>query len=199
MHNIPVVMATQHPDNASPIYFHNSAFLDTNTEIEECYRMFADLGCDEYMWDWEGKFVDEAVVDKLFRNYAEFFKQHQLGKDIRLTFRIPNIWNESQHRLIKAFMTIISASIFAQKHDFYHAPIFEVILPMTESSDQLIYLFDTFRKSVAFHKEVFGIDVPIEQISIIPLIEKTEQLMDVSHLLDEYVLQLEKMFSYSPE
>jgi len=52
----------------------DKAFINTYDEIEECYRMFDELGVEEYMWDWEGKFVDEAVVDKLYRNYIHYFK-----------------------------------------------------------------------------------------------------------------------------
>lgn len=62
-------MASQHPDNVSAPYFGDAPFISTYQEPEECYRCFHDLGCDEYMWDWEGKLVDEAVVDRLIRNY----------------------------------------------------------------------------------------------------------------------------------
>ena len=105
---IPVTMATQHPDNACPSPFTGKRFVSSSEEIDECYRSFAELGVQEYMWDWEGKFVDESVIDRLFQQHAKFFKKHQLGKDVFLTFRIPNIWEESSHRLPRAFMNIFS-------------------------------------------------------------------------------------------
>jgi Phosphoenolpyruvate carboxylase (EC 4.1.1.31) len=42
------------------------------------------------MWDAEGKDVDTHVVRKLFTNYPEFFKEKVLGRDVFLTYRIPN-------------------------------------------------------------------------------------------------------------
>ncbi|MCX6733878.1 MAG: phosphoenolpyruvate carboxylase, partial [Candidatus Peregrinibacteria bacterium] len=92
MHKIPSTMSTQHPDNANPAYWCDKSFISTTDEIEEAYIAFKDLGFDEYMWDWEGKFVDEAVIDKLYRKYNAYFKKHPLGKDKFLTYRIPNIW-----------------------------------------------------------------------------------------------------------
>lgn len=65
MRKIPTTMATQHPDNAAKPYWNSRAFVSTNAEIKECYLCFSDLGIDEYNWDWEGKFVDESVVDRL--------------------------------------------------------------------------------------------------------------------------------------
>ena len=87
-------MATQHPDNAHAAYFLNQPYVSAADEIAECYECFANLGVEEYMWDWEGKFVDEAVIDRLFQDYNDYFKKNQLGKDKFLTFRIPNIWEE---------------------------------------------------------------------------------------------------------
>ena len=80
---IPATMATQHPDNACAPYFERDGdgFISTYEEVAECYSAFHDLNCEEFMWDWEGKYVDEAVVDKLFHSYNDYFKKHELGKD----------------------------------------------------------------------------------------------------------------------
>jgi molybdate transport system substrate-binding protein len=40
------------------------------------------------MWDWEGKYAEESVIDRLFSNHYSFFKKHALGKDVFLTFRV---------------------------------------------------------------------------------------------------------------
>ena len=108
-------MATQHPDNAKEAYFLGKKFVNILDEIEECYRMYDELKCTEYMWDWEGKFVDEAVIEKLYQRYYDFFKKNQLGKDVFLTFRIPNTDEESGYRLARAFMAMLTADDIAQE------------------------------------------------------------------------------------
>ena len=101
-------MATQHPDNSGRAWFTNERYFSAQSEIEECYLCFSELGVDEYMWDWEGKFVDEAVMDRLYNKYYSYFKEQQIGRDKFLTFRIPNIWLESSHKLPRAFMNVIT-------------------------------------------------------------------------------------------
>ena len=86
-------MATQHPDNAQPAYWNGKKFINTLDEVEECHRMFDELKCTEYMWDWEGKFVDEAVVEKLYQKYHSFFQKKKLGKDVR-AFSINGAYHE---------------------------------------------------------------------------------------------------------
>ena len=66
---IPKVMSTQHPDNATPAPFADSAgVLRGDGGIEEAVDVFA-LGCDEQMWDSEGKEADNQVVRKLLTGY----------------------------------------------------------------------------------------------------------------------------------
>src|SRR4051794_28164763 len=105
MRKIPATMATQHPDNSFAPSWSRSPFVSTLEEVDECFHVFSDLGCEEYMWDWEGKFVDEAVVDRLFNRYIDYFEKNQLGRDKFLTFRIPNTSQETGFRLARAYMT----------------------------------------------------------------------------------------------
>jgi phosphoenolpyruvate carboxylase len=169
---IPTTMATQHPDNASEAYWCGKKFINTADEIDECYEVFKNLGIQEYMWDWEGKFVDEAVIDRLFQKYNDFFKKHALGKDIFLTFRIPNVWEERGYRLARAFMSILTADDLAQGMGFHRPPIFEVILPMTKSAEQLMFVHKTFRGTVKIKKEIFGgTSKGFENFNVIPLFE----------------------------
>lgn len=95
MRHIAATMATQHPDNARAPYWETdgNGFIDLYEELPECLSCYRDLGVDEFMWDWEGKYADEAVIDKLFANYFDYFKKNQLGRDKFLTFRLPNIWH----------------------------------------------------------------------------------------------------------
>ena len=56
-------MSTQHPDNVTTPFFATGALLTPDDEVSEAYYAFSHLGCDEQMWDFEGKEVDEHVVE----------------------------------------------------------------------------------------------------------------------------------------
>src|SRR3954467_6796383 len=95
MRKIPATIASQHPDNASaPFWDNNRPFISIYQEIQEAMACFQELGVTEYMWDWEGKHADAAVIDRLFTDFYDYFSKNQLGQDKFLTFRIPNIWEE---------------------------------------------------------------------------------------------------------
>lgn len=87
---IPRVMSTQHPDNVLLPFFAESQDMSGDDEIQEAYYAFSHLGCDEQMWDCEGKEVDDFVVRKLLTKYDHFFRQTKLGEDVFLTLRVPN-------------------------------------------------------------------------------------------------------------
>jgi len=199
MRKIPATMATQHPDNASTPYWGSSPFISTLEEVDECFRVFSDLDCDEYMWDWEGKFVDEAVVDRLFHRYADYFKKRQLGRDKFLTFRIPNIWEETGFRLARSYMTIITASHSAREHGFHVPPIFEVILPMTTSARQLLTILKKYLEAVKYGKAIFDERIGGEdQLELIPLIEGGVTLFHSRKILRDYVAGYQKLKKRRP-
>jgi len=192
-------MATQHPDNACPSWISGKRFISAQEEIEECYRCFSELGVQEFMWDWEGKFVDEAVIDRLYSEYRDYFKKHQIGKDLFITFRVPNIWIESTHKLPRAFMNMISAEDAAKTYGFHRPPLFEAILPMTTSAAQLEYLQKTFLKTVKATAEIFDIKSSLKILNLIPLFEEFETMADAKSILHTYVDFLKKEYNYKPE
>ncbi len=200
MRKIPATMATQHPDNATVPYWGETPAISTSDEVEECYRAFSDLGCDEYMWDWEGKFVDEAVIDRLFNKYHEYFKKQQLGRDKFLTFRIPNIWEERGIRLARSFMAIITAALTAKDFKVHGPPLFEVILPMTTSADQLITIQKKFQKVVRAEKSIFEEKAfGSSHLEMIPLIEGTATLLESRSILKKYIKNYEKLYGKKPK
>lgn len=201
MHRIPTTMSTQHPDNAGPAYWCNKSFLSTTDEIEEAYRAFSELGCDEYMWDWEGKFVDEAVIDKLFRRYSDYFKKNPLGKSKFLTYRIPNIWEERGYRLARAFINILTSADLARELKFHTPPIIEIILPMTKSAEQIFETAETFDKVSRFKEQVFSDGKKHERdtVEVIPLIERIEDLSSVDTIIEPYLALYKKKFKRLPE
>jgi phosphoenolpyruvate carboxylase len=196
-------MATQHPDNALPPYWDKSgkAFISVYQEIEEAVNCFKDLGVSEYMWDWEGKHADAAVIDRLFSEYYDYFAKNQLGRDKFLTFRIPNIWEEKGYNLLQAMTVILSSEDFARDLKLQNRPLFEIILPMTERADQLIHMQRLFEKLAKFKSNEFSTDhtTNTSYLEIIPLVESVESQLAVGDLLNEYVKFHKQHFGDNPE
>ncbi len=177
-------MATQHPDNASPHPFSGKAFVPTAEEAEEAHYCFSELQCQEFMWDWEGKHVDENVVERLVESHPGFYRKHALGKDVFLTFRVPNVWKEKGYRVARAFANVIAANDYMEELGMHAPPVFELILPLTASAQQLFYLRTKYAEIVkAF--EVLREPGP-KDIELIPLVEEPEHMVNVGKLLREY-------------
>jgi phosphoenolpyruvate carboxylase len=83
-------MSTQHPDNASNPEWNKEEVINGNAEVLEAYYAYSILGCQEVMWDSEGKDTDTCVARKLLQKYWDYFASHTIGEDIFLTYRIPN-------------------------------------------------------------------------------------------------------------
>lgn len=202
MRKIPATMATQHPDNAgAPFWDNGKPFIGVHEEMREAVACFKDLNVTEYMWDWEGKHADAAVIDRLFSDYHDYFSEHQLGRDQFLTFRLPNIWEEKGYNLLQAMTVILSSEDFARDLEFKHRPLFEIILPMTERADQLTHMQKLFQKVAKFKSTEFTKDneVNTEYLEIIPLVESVESQLGVGELLEEYVEQHNKIHGKKPE
>lgn len=197
---IPAVMATQHPDNAGTPFWHNNPFISDQDEVDELFHNLSTLENDEYMWDWEGKFADEAMIEKLVSKYFDFFSKKQIGKNVFVTLRIPNIWEEKSFKLSRAYMSILSAAEFANSLKLQAPPVFELILPMTKKADQLIYIQETFQKTSNFKQEVFG-DSELGEgfVHIVPIFESFEDLTGSKKLLEEYLEKFGKIFKFKPE
>ena len=203
-------MATQHPDNAGTPFWHNDPFIGDQHETQEMYENFKHVGCDEYMWDWEGKFADEAMIEKLMGQYLEFFKKHQVGKDIFITVRVPNVWEETSFKLARAYMSVLSGADLTNTLGLNSPPVFEFILPMTKRADQLIHIQDTFQKTAKLKQEIFGDSdsTPAKKttskskeegyIHIIPLFESVDDLADCGKVMEEYLSMHLKLFKKLP-
>ena len=80
-------------------------------EVDEAASVYA-MGCDEQMWDSEGKEADNQVVRKLLTGYPDLFQnQFQLGRDIALTLRVPNphIEHDMRKSMVEALQSVPSA------------------------------------------------------------------------------------------
>src|SRR5216683_6356434 len=87
---VPRAMSTQHPDNVATPIFSRDSLMSADDEVREAFYAFAHLGCDEQMWDFEGKEVDNFVVQKLLASNEQYFRANPLGERLRLTPRVPN-------------------------------------------------------------------------------------------------------------
>ena len=201
---VPKVMSTQHPDNAAPAPFADEeGVLRANGEVNEAFEIFS-LGCDEQMWDSEGKEADNHVVQKLLTGFPEFFREkRRLGRDVALTLRVPNpgIERDMRKSMVEALQSVPSAWDIA--HSFYGgieddaAPIQEVILPFTTSAEE-ISLVEAYYRNIIVGQEVqrlpngnlvkdwVGEFYP-KRLRVIPLIEDMEHLFNCDRILEEYL------------
>ena len=198
MRKIPTSMATQHPDNACKPFWHHSAYISTSEEILESYLCFSKFDIDEYNWDWEGKFVDEAVTDRFLHQYFDYFSKHPLGKDKFLTFRIPNPRVEKQFRLARAFMVIITSSQLAKSLGIKVSPIFETILPLTETAEEIIEIQQAFRDLTGLKHKLLNMSDSLKNIEIIPLFEQVSKIIASDKLILKYLSLHKKRFGYLP-
>lgn len=199
MRLIPHTMATQHPDNAGKPYWHHRAFVSSAAEIKESFLCFSDLGIDEYNWDWEGKFVDEAVVDRLLHQHYSYFQKNPLGKNKFLTFRFPNPRVEKQFRLARALMVAITSSQLARSLSFTIDPIFEAILPLTESAEEIVDIQEAFKELVGIEHKLLKLNQSIKYINIIPLFEQVSTIVGSDNILRTYIKLHQKKFGRKPD
>ena len=201
MSTIPRCMSTQHPDNAMVPFFATSSVLAGEDEIREAYYAYSHLGCDEQMWDVEGKEIDEHVVKKLLTFYPEYFCGHVLGEDLRLTLRVPNPLVEKA----EAKILLETLESIPRSHDvaslFYGrevTPIFEVILPMTVSARCVdrVYRYYVHYVIGRQHMRLGDGDITIAEwigefapsrIGVIPLLEDVPTMIRAAEIMEEYL------------
>lgn len=199
LRKIPATMVSQHPDNARAPYWHPNAFIATGAETEECFLSFSDLGASEYKWDWEGKLVDESVIERLYAEYYDFFKKHPLGQDKFLTFRLPNPTVETEFRLGRAFMIIASAAAMAKHFGFDNQPLFEVILPMTTSAEEMMSIQEAYDQMSALSHPLYKIHIiKNHPVKMIPLFEDVDTIVNSAQILEKYFKLFKKSFGHTP-
>jgi phosphoenolpyruvate carboxylase len=197
---IPATMASQHPDHASKPFWHTDPFITVQHEYEECFIDYSELGIDEYKWDWEGKLVDESVMERLLGKYFTYFQKNPLGKEKFLTFRLPNPKAETEFRLARAFLNLLSAAALTKKVGLHSPPLFEVILPMTESAEEMIAIQDAFKEISELKHSLYRSDeAHIENLELIPLFEQVGTIIRSDEILKEYLSMYKTRFKKLPE
>ncbi len=204
MVDIPRTMSTQHPDNARPPFFAEGPVIEGEDEIQEAYYIYSHLGCDEQMWDFEGKEGDAHAVKKLLSRYGEYFESDVLGTDRRLTIRGPNPDLEtSEAKILLEILDSIprsydAAELFYEDRDIEPVPpIFEVIIPMVTEAAQLDLVHEYYQDLVVgqgSYELTDGRTVadwvgPFnpESISIIPLIEDRPSMLRAHEIVEQYL------------
>ncbi len=202
---IPRCMSTQHPDNVNIPFFSDAEMIAGEAEVKEAFYVFSQLNCTEQMWDSEGKAVDNQVVEKLLSRYTEFFQKNKLGKDMFLTYRVPNpsVEKEQGKILLETLHSIPRAFDVAKAINGDIAPIFEVILPMTTSSNEIERVRQYYEKVIIGKKSTRVADVSVKQwvgdfqpesINVIPLFEDYESFLSSAEILQTYLK--DKNFEY---
>lgn len=192
---IPSVMFSQHPDHAQKPYWHKNHLIRTHDELKECYLMLKELGGTEVMWDWEGKLVDEAVIERLLGSYTDFFRKNQIGEKVFLTFRVPNPRVESGYRLGRAFMVILSGQDLSFSAGFSSSPLFEIILPMTETAQEMINVQKNFAKiSRAMNSSFGGTGFKNKVVEIIPIFEGVQTILKSGQIIKKYAALYQQQF-----
>ena len=199
---LPRTMSSQHPDNVNSPPWLDTPLIAGDAEVEEVFQCWARLGCREAMWDAEGKDVDLNVVRKLYTSHGEFFKDHIIGKDYFLTYRIPNPSLELTDRKIY-FETLQSIPKHYDVARLFYGrdirpPVFEVILPFTKSTGEMIRLVNTYQRAVASLgdipidypdlrlKELIG-EVNPKHIQVIPLFEDLASITSIDKIVGRFV------------
>jgi len=194
-------MSTQHPDNVSAPFFASAPDIAGEDEIREAFYAYSHLGCDEQMWDVEGKEIDDYVVKKLLSRYPEFFQKYPLGESLRLTLRVPNpALERAEAKILLETLESIPRSFDAARL-FYGRdvpPIFEVILPMTTSARELDRVYRYYsdfivgRQHIRFRPddltiaEWIGAFAP-DRIRVIPLFEDVASMLNGDQIVADYL------------
>ncbi|GBC85560.1 Phosphoenolpyruvate carboxylase [bacterium HR11] len=198
---VPRCMSTQHPDNVTVPFFAQGPVMEGVDEIREAYYAFSHLGCDEQMWDFEGKEVDEFVVEKLLTTYESFFRLFPLGRAVYLTVRVPNpAVDKAQGKILLEVLQAIPRAYDVARL-FYGegiAPIFEIIFPMTTSAEELNRVLRYYQVFVTGKEETALIpgDRPLREwigefhpktIQVIPLVEDKASLLQADAIVGNYL------------
>ncbi len=207
MRLIPRTMSTQHPDNAKVPEWSRGEAIEGEDEVTEAFLSFSNFGTQEVMWDAEGKDVDTHVIRKLLSRYTEFFKKRQIGKDIYVTYRLPNPRIEGADRKVFAETLESIPNNFDVAEKFYGkdvTPVFEVILPFTTESIELIGVAKYYEKVVAgkqdvklwdelYVRDLVG-EIAPKSVEVIPLIEDKDSLMKADEIVGGYVKAIRPSF-----
>ncbi len=192
-------MSTQHPDNVRQPFFCDGTVMEWEDEIKEAFYVYSHLKCNEQLWDYEGKEVDNFVVKKLLTRYDNFFRKKTLGEDLRLTIRVPNpsIEKTEGKVLVETLMSIARSSDTASLfYDREVVPVFEVAVPMCSSEKDVLKVKYFYRDFISGIENNMLVDEKVKdwvgkiepkEIRIIPLVETKDAILDSDKIIRNYL------------
>jgi phosphoenolpyruvate carboxylase len=196
----PATISTQHPDNSTTPEWSSEEVINGTAEVYEAFYSYSTLGCQEVMWDSEGKDTDTRVVRKLLQKHWDYFSAHTIGEDVYLTYRIPNPKIEGAEK--KFFMETlqnipVAYDVASLVYKRPVTPIFEVILPFTTDAQELIMLLNYYKKAIIADEELtlyestktkdwIGSFHP-KTIKVIPLVEDFDSILHVDNIMLPYL------------
>jgi phosphoenolpyruvate carboxylase len=178
---VPVAMVTQHPDAAS-------RYISVQEEPQEAVRALlpppSGLGADEIMVDFEGKLTPYHQTAQVVMALLE----HGIrpGETVRVTPRTPSADRETVFRQLMALMSVVETNVQAFPQ-LDHVAVSEVVVPMTQTAEQLLAVRRRFAAIEALGLEEFGLRPTGDGIRPIPLIEEVPPLLETGALLREYL------------
>src|SRR3989338_8410962 len=96
-------------------------------------------------------------------------------------------------------MVVLTSEDFARDLKFHFPPLFEVILPMTENAEQLIFIQKSFRELAQLKSKMFSkFRQNTEYVRIIPLFEGVDTQIKAKEILRRYLRLHKKTFGFVP-
>jgi phosphoenolpyruvate carboxylase len=123
--------------------------------------------------------------------YQDYFTEHQIGRDLYITYRIPNRWKQKGGIHRHVFTAIAAENETLASYGFHSHAFFEVILPFTEDEYQLLGV------QMDYILNNSGRRVP-EYLEIIPLIEGPARLANIQGILNGYVQGMRRIWNLDP-
>ncbi|MFH1063544.1 MAG: phosphoenolpyruvate carboxylase [Candidatus Woesearchaeota archaeon] len=162
---MPATVATQFPDNVERPFWSFKDAITVADDFFDCYVSFKDLYCQEYFWDWQGRKLDELLLQKLVGAYSKFFKARPIGKDHFLTLNVRD--GEALEQMGKIYMSIITSNDFAQGQKMASPPLFEVV-HSAKSAEDLTRFANLYNETVSMASEQLDHDCGPKVLSILP-------------------------------
>lgn len=184
---VPTSMMTQHPDSAS-------RYVPIQEEPEEAVLALSSppegLGIEEVMIDFEGKLTPYHQTTQIALSLLE--KEITPGKDVFITPRIASATQESPFRQLMALMSLMEANVTVIDKGGVPA-VREVIIPMCESSNELVEAKRRIVDVIELANKEFGISADPHLVELIPLIEEVPELLRIDEIVGGYLDRLQEL------